>query len=198
MAGRATDLAATVLAAATTSAANDDAAGWCVAPVGAGPLAPQTACERARLNEVALAGPAGARWVELHVAPGGPLADLRLRFVAADGAPLALVALPPGRAPLAGLPLGRDGVGATLLPQLVDGAVQLVRGSGELLDVYGFGALTAAVDAQLQLPLSEGTPGPPQVDGEAAQRTVDGVDSDDNAGDFQQVLDGTPGALNAP
>ena len=96
---------------------------------------------------------------------------------------------------MSGLVLLQDGVDDVLIPQLTDGAVQLVR-TGELLDAYGFGALTESLDATFNLPLLEGTVGPAQAPGEAAARAVDGADSDDNAADWVVTTGGSPGASN--
>ena len=189
-------LDAQALAAAQTAKDDDLAASWCAAP-GVGPLDPAPDCRRVRLNEVHLGGPDGARWIELYAPAGGPLTDLRVRVLDATGAGLTLTLVPDGRAPVGALPVLQDGVAGVALPALTTGAVQLFQDQ-ELIDVYGFGNLLAAVDASQGLPLYESTPGPAEGAGQAAQRAADGVDTDDNAADWQLVDDGTPGALNAP
>ena len=185
---------ATRLAAVSGPGANDGGGGWCVGPDAPESLAP-IACDRAVLNEVRLGGPDGDRWIELYLPIGGVASGQALHIVAADGGVLAILPIT-GRMPIGGALLVRDGVGLPL-PRVSDGAVQLVR-SGELVDVYGFGAPTGMTDEALGLPMFEANPGPPQDDGDVAWRRTDGLDTDDNAADWVTGPDGSPGALNAP
>ena len=196
--GAPTELGLAAVEAADDEADNDIAGQWCVSPeASAAPEAPNLACSRIRLNEVRLADAEGPRWVELH-APGGAHLDAALlQLVDAQGASLGFVSVPPGRAPIGARALLEHAVGDVTLPALTAGAVQLLR-LGQQLDVYGFGALEAEVDATWGRPLYESVTGPPQVQGQAAERHPDGADTDDAAVDWQQVEGGSPGAPNAP
>jgi len=192
--GLALSLDATALAWAADEHANDDPLVWCATP--ASPEAPPVDCGRARLNEIRLGGPDGERWIELHLPFGAPVDGLTIRVLGPAGQ-VAGILEPSGRMPALATFLLRDGLDGVTVPRLGAGAVQLLR-DGELLDVYGFGALTAPVDATLGLPLFEGTPGPAQGEETVAWRAVDGVDTDDNVADWVVGVGGSPGALNAP
>lgn len=195
--GLATELDQAALASATNQQDNNDALLWCVyEETGATPTSAAPACERSRINEVALAEADGARFVELHLPFGGHTGDLKLRLLGADGGALATLLISDTRMPVGQTLVYTDGVAGVSLPPLTDGAVALLRGD-ELVDIYGFGTLTGEVDAVVGHPLVEGAPGPAQVEGQSAARLVDGVDSDDNSVDFG-VSTPSPGQLNEP
>ena len=197
VAGASSELDADATNGANDESDNDPVGLWCVWPDASGPPAgEQLSCSRARLNEISLAGADGARFVELHLPGGGPLAGLELRWYDADGAAVGVHALPSGRMPIGAASVVTDGVDGALVPALTDGSVHLHR-FGALVDVYGFGTLGAAVDQVDGHPMSDGTPGPAQVDGLSAERIADGIDTDDNSADWQQVDAGSPGEFNA-
>ena len=122
---------------------------------------------------------------------------MSLRFVQASGAVGGELPLPNGRVGIGEVVALVEGVEGLKLPTLPEGAVQVVDG-GTLLDVYGYGTLSAVVDMVMGLAMFETTTGPTQAPGEAAGRYPDGHDTDDNAADFTVVTGGSPGALNGP
>ncbi|MGB0590138.1 MAG: hypothetical protein ACPGU1_10705 [Myxococcota bacterium] len=194
--GSACEFDATASAVADEETDNDPAGLWCSWPAGASaPEGPQLPCSRARLNELALAGADGARWIELHMPAGGYLEVLSVRIVGADGELLGEVDSLQGRTPMSTVVLMMDGVDGVVLPQVTEGAVQLVR-TGSIVDVCGFGALNVTEDATLGLAMVEGDPAEALVDTHVLQRSPDGADSDDNALDWFAAEDGTPGELN--
>lgn len=196
--GAPTELDAASVATADGTEDNDIADSWCVWPAGsAGPEGAHLSCGRARLNEIALAGLDGQRWVEVHLPAGGHTDGLVVRVADGDGVILSTQEIPDGRMPIGQATVILDGEGAISLPALTDGGVQLVR-SGLLTDSYGFGTLQVQVDASFGFALVEGTAGPAQQEGDAAERIADGVDTDDNAADWHEVVGGSPGELNAP
>ena len=177
--------------------ANDPAGLWCTWPAGASaPEGPQLSCSQTRLNELALSGADGERWIELHMPAGGHLEGLLLQILDADGQQLALLGPFAGRTPMNNLVLFQDGTDELAIPQVLDGSVQLIR-VGALVDAYGFGTLTATLDATYNLSMVEGTPGPAFVGTEVAVRLENGVDTDDNAVDWTMVEGGSPGQANA-
>ncbi|MGM0577072.1 MAG: hypothetical protein ACQEXJ_15210 [Myxococcota bacterium] len=193
--GAPTELDAAVLAEASGSGADDDLAAWCAWPAGSGaPEEPTLDCGRVRLNEVGLAGPDGARWLELHAPSGASLDGLTLRVLDPAGALLTTLSAGDGRAPIGALPVRVDAEDGVALPAMGEGSVQLLR-QGALIDVYGFGALETEVD-DTGLPLVEGTAGPILPEGAVAIRSADGVDTDDNAADWELSDTGSPGEPN--
>ncbi len=175
--------------------ANDSGDAWCVLlpQLEAQVAAEAPDCARAVLNEVALAGPDGARWIEVHLPAGGWADGLRVRVLDADGASLGEHKLD-GRVSPGDAKALVDGELGADLPTLTDGAVQLWR-DGALLDVVGFGTLNASVDGQDGQPLFEGAALPALTPEAGLARVVDGVDTDDNEADWQSTADGTPGTL---
>ena len=194
--GTACEFDATATSVADAAEDNDPAGLWCSWPAGAGsPEGPQLPCSRARLNEISLAGGDGQRWIELHMPAGGYLEVLSLRIVGADGGVLAEVDSLQGRMPMSTLVVLTDGVDGVVLPQLTDGAVQLLR-TGGLVDACGFGELTADLDGSSNLPILEGDAAEALTDDHVLVRIPDGADSEDNASDWQLVEGGSPGESN--
>ncbi|MEC9071204.1 MAG: hypothetical protein VX938_02450, partial [Myxococcota bacterium] len=72
--GVAAELDVASLGQATDHTDNDIPSQWCAWAEGSsGPEGPQLECSRARLNEIALAGADGERFVEIHMPAGGSL-----------------------------------------------------------------------------------------------------------------------------
>ncbi|MBD89247.1 MAG: hypothetical protein CL940_02785 [Deltaproteobacteria bacterium] len=194
--GYATELDQSALAEATSQNDNNSALLWCVYDeTGATPASPAPDCDRARINEVALAEADGERFVELHLPYGGHTGDLKLRLLDVDGAPLLTLLIDDTRMPVKETLVYTDGVAGVNLNAMEGGAVALLRGD-ELLDIYGFGALVAQTDSVVGHPMFEGTAGPAQVAGQSAARIADGLDTDDNSADFEGATP-SPGELNA-
>ncbi len=197
IAGAVVHLDAARLAAAQDGAANDNLSDWCIAPPGAGsaPDAPQVSCTLALLSEIQLGGDDTDRWIEVFVPPGGPLTGLVVRIFDAAGVGVASFPLDPARAPHGERFLLADGDGSAQLPRVTDGAVQLFRGP-VLVDVYGFGALTATTDLSAGFPLFAKAPGPSQASGDAAVRSPEDADTKDNTADWVTDPAGSPGLPN--
>ena len=194
--GEPTELAAAAVATANEATDNDIADQWCVrGEASAAPEGPHLVCSRIRLNELSLATTEAKRWVELHAPSGARFDGCLLHLVDGAGPSLGYVTVPSGRAPITVRTVLTDGLAAVDLPPMSDGSVQLVR-IGELLDVYGFGAITADVDPTWGHPLFEVAPGPRQEPGVSAARVPDGSDTDDATVDWMQVLGGSPGKSN--
>ncbi|MEZ4268056.1 MAG: hypothetical protein R3F39_16950, partial [Myxococcota bacterium] len=195
--GTVVHLDAARLATAQEGTANDNLNDWCVAQPGAGsgPSAPQVACTTALLSEVQLGGEDGDRWIEVFVPPGGPLTGLVLRVTDAAGVGLASYPVDSARAPYGQRFLLQDGELASQLPRVTDGSVQLFRGA-VLVDVYGFGTLTATTDASGGFPLFAKSPGPSQISGDAAIRSPEDANTKDNVLDWVTDPEGTPGLPN--
>ena len=195
--GYATELDQVALAAATSQDDNNDALLWCVYDeMGATPTSAAPDCNRARINEVALAEPDGERFVELHLPFGGHTGDLKLRLLDSQGGAIETVLISDTRMPVGETLVYTDDVAGIELSALSDGAVALLRGD-ELLDIYGFGDLSVEIDAVVGHAMAEGTAGPAQTEGQSAARVLDGVDTEDNAADFAHGAP-SPGLLNAP
>jgi hypothetical protein len=195
--GAVVHLDAARLATAQEGAANDNLNDWCIAQPGAGsaPDAPQVNCALALLSEIQLGGDDGDRWIELFVPPGGPLTGLVVRIFDAAGVGLASFPLESARAPFGERFVLADTDGGVQLPRVTDGSVQLFRGA-VLIDVYGFGALTATTDASGGFPLFAKAPGPSQISGDAAVRIPEEANSKDNTVDWVSDPTGSPGLPN--
>jgi hypothetical protein len=192
--GVATELDREALAAATSKNDNDDALQWCAYDAdGSDPGGQNIDCQRARLNEISVAGADGERFVEIHLPYGGHTGELEIRLLDAGGVTLSTIPVSGLRTPVGEALVFTDGVDGVALGLATDGSVSLTR-DGVLLDVYGFGTLSAEVSADGGHVLVEGAIGPPQVVGESAARIAPGVDTDDNAADFATVAS-TPGAF---
>jgi hypothetical protein len=126
---------------------------------------------------------------------GGALDGLTLRIIGADGEVLAQVESLAGRTPMSTLVLLTDGVDDVVLPQVTEGAVQLIRAGG-LVDVCGFGALSADHDQTFNVPMVEGDAAGALIDTHALARIPDGADTDDNAVDWLLIEGGSPGETN--